>query len=273
MPEIVKTIKDMRANLVTWRSANETIALVPTMGALHEGHLSLVKAARAIADRTVVSIYINPTQFAPGEDLSRYPRDEAGDLAKLANVGADLVWMPSNEDMYPEGFSTEIKVAGPAEPLEGICRPIHFNGVATVVCKLLSAVSPDTAIFGEKDFQQLTVIRRMVRDLNIPVDIIGAPTVREADGLALSSRNAYLSEDEREIAPALFRAISDVANRVLTVEAAKNALLAAGFTKIDYLEIRDSDTLGPVTTKKKGKSRILAAAWLGKTRLIDNVPA
>ena len=266
----VRTIRDLRDEIALWRASGQSVALVPTMGALHAGHIALVAAALALADRTVVSIFVNPTQFAPHEDLARYPRDEAGDLAKLCAAGAHLVWMPTAADMYPEGFATRLEVGGAALPLEGAFRPHHFGGVATVVCKLLMAAMPDMALFGEKDFQQLAVIRQMVRDLVLPVAIRGVPTVREHDGLALSSRNAYLNEDERHIAPMLYKAISDVARGRDPSEAAQ-ALVAAGFTKVDYIEVRDAETFAPFVPGSGRPGRVLAAAWLGKTRLIDNV--
>jgi pantoate--beta-alanine ligase len=221
---------------------------------------------------------VNPTQFAPHEDLSRYPRDESGDRAKLATAGADLVWAPTVEEMYPAGFATGIVPKGAALGLEGEFRPHHFGGVATVCCKLFSQVTPDIAIFGEKDFQQLAVIRQTVRDLNLPLKIVGMPTVREKDGLALSSRNAYLSPDQRAIAPALNRALKTVAATVSgggsaskACEAAKREVLRAGFTSVDYIEVRDAETLGAFDAKSGRPGRVLAAAWLAKTRLIDNV--
>jgi pantoate--beta-alanine ligase len=268
--ELVRTINHLRAEIGAWRAAGHTVALVPTMGALHAGHIALVGAALAAADKVVVSIFVNPTQFAPHEDLARYPRDEAGDVAKLAGAGAHLVWAPPVPEMYPEGFATRIVVEGAALPLEGQFRPHHFGGVATVVCKLISAVTPHVALFGEKDYQQLAVIRQMVRDLALPVVIQGVPTVREEDGLALSSRNAYLSPDERYIAPMLYKAISEVARGRDPREAAE-LLLVAGFTKVDYLEVRDAETLAPFDPASGRPGRVLAAAWLGKTRLIDNV--
>lgn len=268
--EIVRTIKHLRTAVGQWRAAGQTVALVPTMGALHAGHIALVGAALAAADRVVASIFVNPTQFAPHEDLARYPRDEAGDVAKLAGAGAHLVWAPPVSEMYPDGFATRIVVEGAALPLEGAFRPHHFGGVATVVCKLLAAATPHVALFGEKDFQQLAVIRQMVRDLALPVAIQGVPTVREDDGLALSSRNAYLSEDERYVAPMLYKAISEVARGRDPREAA-DGLLAAGFTKVDYLEVRDAETLAPFDPAAGRPGRVLAAAWLGRTRLIDNV--
>ena len=213
-PAIVRTLKDLRRRIALYRKSGESVALVPTMGALHDGHLALVRAAKRKSKHVVVSIFVNPTQFAPTEDLARYPRDEAGDLMKLASVGTDLVWSPSAEEMYPEGFATRIEVTGAANGLEGAFRPHHFGGVATVCCKLFSQVMPDIAVFGEKDYQQLAVIRQMVRDLDLPLAIHGLATVREKDGLALSSRNAYLSPDERLAAPALNAAIRSVAEKV-----------------------------------------------------------
>jgi pantoate--beta-alanine ligase len=247
------------------------------MGALHGGHLSLVELAGIHAHKIVVSIFVNPTQFAPHEDLARYPRDEAGDLKKLAAAGADLVWSPAVAEMYPEGFSTGVKAGSGARNLEGSFRPHHFDGVATVCCKLFNQVTPDVAVFGEKDFQQLAVLRQMVRDLDMPLKLIAAPIKREADGLALSTRNAYLSEAERAIAPTLFKAISGVAKKVAAgtpietaTSEAKTELAAAGFRKIDYVEVRNAETLEPAG-KDRSKLRVLAAAWLGQTRLIDNV--
>ncbi|MDX2306751.1 MAG: pantoate--beta-alanine ligase [Hyphomicrobium sp.] len=278
-PRTVRTVKTLRPAIRAFRDAGETIALVPTMGALHEGHLSLVRMAKKKADRAVVSIFVNPTQFAPTEDLSRYPRDETGDLAKLALAGADLVWAPTIAEMYPTGFATEIIPKAAALPLEGQFRPQHFAGVATVCTKLFSQVTPDVAVFGEKDFQQLTVIRQTVRDLDLPLSIIGAPTSREKDGLARSSRNAYLSNDERALAPALHRAIAGVAAVVASggpvnaaLEIAARDLLATGFRSVDYVDVRDAETLAPFDPAKHHAARVLAAAWLGRTRLIDNVP-
>lgn len=282
MPEtipIVRTIPDLRKVTAKWRGAGHRVALVPTMGALHAGHMSLVDLAKKNANKVVVSIFVNPTQFAPHEDLARYPRDEVGDMRKLAGAAASLVWSPTVEEMYPEGFSTTVKAGSAAGDLEGTFRPHHFNGVTTVCCKLFNQVMPDVAIFGEKDYQQLTVLRQMVRDLDMPLKIIAAPTKRENDGLALSSRNAYLSAAERAIAPALFAAISEaaleIASGMPTDIAASDAaakLLAAGFTKVDYIEVRDAETLAPADEANERPLRLLAAAWLGKTRLIDNVP-
>ena len=269
MTETVKTIPDLKRMRQAWRREGRTVAMVPTMGALHEGHLTLVKTALALADRVIVSVFVNPTQFGPKEDLSRYPRDADGDTAKLRGAGAHLVWMPGVEDMYPRGFATEISVGGAALPLEGEFRPTHFSGVATVVTKLFGAAEPEIALFGEKDFQQLAVIRQTVRDLNLGVDVRGVATVRDQDGLALSSRNAYLTAEERRIAPALYRAISAVAAGA-DADMFKDSLLAAGFAKIDYLEVRDAETLAPYEPGSGRPGRVLVAAWLGKTRLIDN---
>ena len=282
--KIVRTVKDLRQTTSKWRSHEKTVALVPTMGALHAGHLALVKLARKKADKVVVSIFVNPTQFAPTEDLSRYPRDEAGDLDKLTSAGADLVWSPSVEEMYPDGISTTVKPGTAAESLEGAFRPHHFGGVATVCCKLFNQVSPDFAIFGEKDFQQLAVLKQMVRDLDMPLKLIAAPTQRDSDGLALSSRNAYLTPEERKVAPELHAALNELARDVgkgadipAAIANAKRRILGAGFAKIDYVDVRDAETLAEYApahqTKDKRDLRVLAAVWLGKTRLIDNVAA
>jgi pantoate--beta-alanine ligase len=277
--KVVSTVRDLRHITSEWRRAGKTIALVPTMGALHPGHISLVNEAKKSADKVVVSIFVNPTQFAPHEDLARYPRDEPGDLAKLTEAEADVVWSPSVEEMYPAGFSTSVKAGSAGADLEGAFRPHHFDGVATVCCKLFNQVTPDVAIFGQKDYQQLSVLRQLVEDLNMPLQLIAAPTVREKDGLALSSRNAYLSDKERAIAPALYAIISEAAAKVaagtpftVVTTTATASLAAAGFTKVDYVEIRDAATLSASVSPGK-PLRILAAAWLGKTRLIDNIAA
>ena len=274
---LVRTIQDLRKRLAAWRKAGESVALVPTMGALHEGHLSLVTLAKSKADRVVVSIFVNPIQFGPREDFGTYPRDEAGDLKKLGDAGVNLVFAPEAAEMYPEGFKTLIKIGDLTEGLCGAARPNHFDGVATVVAKLLMQCGPDIAIFGEKDYQQLLVVKQLVRDLNIPVEIVGAPIVREADGLALSSRNVYLSPEQRKIAPLLHQTISGVAADLAqgrgcddAVVAARFKLDAAGF-RVDYVAVRDPDTLKPLSGLVK-RARVLAAAYLGKTRLIDNVP-
>ncbi len=273
---IVRNINDLRKAVGKLRSAGQSIALVPTMGALHDGHLALVKQARKRADRVVVSIFVNPTQFAAGEDLSRYPRDEAGDVARLKTAGVDVVWAPSPAEMYPDGSATVVSPGGAALPLEGEFRPHHFGGVATVVLKLFNQVTPDVAVFGEKDYQQLAVIRQMVRDFDLGVKIAALPTVREKDGLALSSRNRYLSAVERKIAPALFAAISNIAKDARSSPTQKlcskaaEALIAKGFAKIDYIAVRDAETLADFNPKSDRNGRVLAAVWLGKTRLIDN---
>ncbi|WP_045836788.1 pantoate--beta-alanine ligase [Hyphomicrobium sp. 99] len=276
--KVVRNVRDLRKATSKWRQRGQSIALVPTMGALHAGHLALVKLARKKADRTVVSIFVNPTQFGPNEDLSRYPRDEAGDLQKLADADADLVWAPDVEEMYPEGFSAGVRAGSAGKDLEGEFRPFHFDGVATVCTKLFNQVTPDIAIFGEKDYQQLAVLKQVVRDLNMPLKVIGAPTKRDSDGLALSSRNAYLSDAERKIAPALNAVISALAEDVANgadvasgIANAKRKLAAAGFTKIDYVEVRDAETLAVPPAGDGRDLRVLAAVWLGKTRLIDNV--
>jgi pantoate--beta-alanine ligase len=272
----VRTVAELRKRVAAWRKAGETIALVPTMGSLHEGHLSLVALAKSKADRVVVSIFVNPTQFGPREDFATYPRDEAGDLKKLGNAGVDLVFAPDAKEMYPDGFKTQIRIADLTEGLCGAARPNHFNGVATVVAKLLTQCGPDIAVFGEKDYQQLLVVKQMVRDLNLPVEIIGAPIVREADGLALSSRNAYLTPAQRKVAPLLYQTISAVAADLAqgrgcddAVVAARFKLDAAGF-RVDYVAVRDPDTLQPMVGPIK-RGRVLTAAHLGTTRLIDNV--
>jgi pantoate--beta-alanine ligase len=276
-PPVVRTIKALRAALAPWRRSGRRIALVPTMGALHAGHISLVRLASRRADRTVVSIFVNPAQFAPHEDFASYPRTWKQDLAKLAGEKADLVFAPTAEAVYPEGFATRIVPAGPALGLESDFRPHFFAGVATVVAKLLIEAMPDLAVFGEKDYQQLQVIKRLAADLDLPVKIVGGPTVREPDGLALSSRNAYLSPTQRAAAPALFRALQAAAVAIRkgapigpTLQRGRRTIRAAGF-KLDYLEARHAVTLAPVTSKKEGPVRLLAAARMGTTRLIDNL--
>ena len=253
------------------------IALVPTMGALHAGHMALVEEAKRRADQIVATIFVNPAQFGPNEDFGRYPRREEQDLAMLREAGCDLVWLPSVADIYPDGVATRVSVSGVSDRWEGEARPGHFEGVATVVAKLLLSVGPDVALFGEKDFQQLAVIRRMVADLGIATEILGLPTVREADGLALSSRNAYLSADEREHAVALPRTLNSAREAILggssvpgALEAAKSALRDAGFSRVDYFALVDVATLEPLD-EAKGEMRLIAAAVIGSTRLIDNI--
>ena len=256
-----------------------TLALVPTMGALHAGHMALVAEAKRRADRVAATIFVNPMQFAAGEDLDRYPRRESDDARMLEEGGCDLLWLPRVEDIYPDGFATTISVDGISARWEGEARPGHFAGVATVVAKLLLSVAPDVALFGEKDFQQLAVIRRMVADLGIATEIVGVPTVREADGLALSSRNAYLSEHERQRAVALPRtlemarqAIRAGASATETIAQAKDALREAGFSRVDYFALVDAQTLEPIDQLAE-QSRLIAAAVIGTTRLIDNLAA
>jgi pantoate--beta-alanine ligase len=254
------------------------IALVPTMGALHRGHLQLVRHARRRAARVIVSIFVNPTQFGPQEDYGSYPRTFAHDLAELTGLDVDLVWAPTADVMYPDGFATRIVPEGPAlAGLEDKFRPHFFGGVATVVAKLFTQCRPDFAIFGEKDFQQLKVVTRMARDLDLPVKVVGMPTVREPDGLALSSRNVYLSDAERTAAPTLFRVLSECAGRIAsghpigeTLAQGRDAITQAGFV-LDYLEGRHAETLAPVASVRDGPIRLLVAARLGKTRLIDNI--
>jgi pantoate--beta-alanine ligase len=268
----------LRRAVAGWRAAGERVGLVPTMGALHAGHLALVAAAQAQCRRVVVSIFVNPKQFGPREDFSTYPRPEADDLARLAGAAADLAFIPAVEEMYPAGFATTISVGGVAAELEGTHRPGHFDGVATVVAKLLTQAMPDAAFFGEKDYQQLMVVRRMARDLDLAVDIVGVPTVREPDGLALSSRNVYLSAEERRIAPNLNRVMRDLAAMIAAgappapaLNRAISALTEAGFT-VEYLELRDAVTLAALADASRQPARLLAAVHLGRTRLIDNLP-
>jgi pantoate--beta-alanine ligase len=277
-PVIVNTIAALREALAPARTRGTRIGLVPTMGALHEGHLALVRETQTRCERVVVSIFVNPAQFAPHEDFDRYPRTLDADVAKLAGTGAaDIVFAPSVSEMYPQGFATKLEVGGPSAGLETDFRPHFFGGVATVVSKLLIAAMPDEAIFGEKDYQQLLVIRRMTKDLGLPIEIRGAAIVREADGLAMSSRNAYLNPDERRIAGKLNLVLKDTIAKALggsTIADAEaygaKALRAAGFNTVDYVALRDAETLGRIDTLAR-PARILAAARVGTTRLIDNM--
>lgn len=283
-PLIIRTVHELRAEVEFWRKTEQRVALVPTMGALHDGHLSLVTQAKQIADRVVVSIFVNPKQFGPNEDFTSYPRQEAIDAEKLATVDCDILYAPTVTEMYPDGFATNITVSGVTESLCGAARPGHFDGVATVVTKLLLQCLPDVAIFGEKDFQQLATIRRFARDLDIPVEILGGPTLRDHDGLALSSRNAYLSAEERARAVTLPNTLKGIiaeihgGNRDLPklLADARAKLETAGFSPADYLELRDAETLELITeipvTGLTRPARLLVAARLGKTRLIDNMP-
>ncbi len=273
--QTVRRIEDLREAIAAFRSAGERVALVPTMGALHDGHMALVEAAKRSAQRVVASIFVNPTQFGPNEDLAKYPRREQADSRMLSSAGVDLLWMPPVEVMYPEGFATQVSVSGVSEVLEGAHRPGHFDGVATVVAKLLNQVQPDVALFGEKDWQQLAVIRRMTADLDLPVEIQSVPTQREDDGLALSSRNAYLMPEERARAVALpralgaaERAIAEGGDPEAALAQARETLAAAGF-EVDYVALADAGTLcEPVAGQPM---RLLAAARIGTTRLIDNI--
>lgn len=275
---VVRTVPALTLAIEKLRARHARIALVPTMGALHEGHLSLVRLAKRRADRVVVSIFVNPTQFAPNEDFRSYPRTFAADRKALAAQNVDLVWAPSAETMYPEGFGTKIMPEGPAVAgLEDAFRPHFFAGVATVVAKLLIQCAPDLAIFGEKDYQQLKVITQLARDLDLKTRIIGAPIVREPDGLARSSRNVYLAPAERKAAPTLYRVLEDCAAQIAAgrplaavLDAGRTAIANDGFA-LDYLEARDAETLAPVSSPKDGPVRLLVAARLGRTRLIDNV--
>ncbi len=278
-PRVAGTVRTLRQAVARFRGARESVALVPTMGALHEGHLSLVRVARRRSKRVVVSIFVNPAQFAPNEDLSSYPRTFDADLAALAKEKADLVWAPASvATMYPDGFSTRITPGGPAlVGLEDAYRPHFFAGVATVVAKLLIQCLPDIVMFGEKDYQQLKVVTRMAHDLDLPVRVIGVPTVREPDGLAMSSRNVYLSPQERAAAPTLFRVLEDCSRKIAggapiasVMADGREAITRAGF-QLDYLEARHAETLEPVASMTDGPVRLLVAARLGRTRLIDNV--
>ena len=273
--QTIRQLSELRDAISGFRAAGERIAFVPTMGALHAGHMALVAQAKLAGQRVVVSIFVNPKQFGPNEDLARYPRKELADSRMLAEAGVDLLWMPPVEVMYPEGHATNIAVSGVSEPLDGAARPGHFDGVATVVAKLFNQVKPDVALFGEKDFQQLAVIRRMVADLDFDIDVRGVPTQRDDDGLALSSRNAYLAPEDRAAAVALPRALG-VAVRAIekgddpatALATARVSLVAAGF-EVDYVELVDADSLGaPVAGQPR---RLLAAARISGTRLIDNV--
>jgi len=275
---IVHDVETLRAQVRAWRKTGERIVLVPTMGALHAGHISLVHLARQHGTKVVMSIFVNPTQFAPGEDLSTYPRTLAADVEKFAEAKGDLVFAPSVEVMYPQGFATTVSLSGPATAgLEDKFRPTHFAGVATVVSKLFNQCEPDAAIFGEKDFQQLKVLTALARDLDFGVTILAGPIMREEDGLAMSSRNVYLSPDERQRAPALQKALAACRDAIhggtppeAALAAAVQAIEAAGFA-VDYLELRQAETLAAVTDIAGQALRLLAAARLGKTRLIDNL--
>ena len=274
----VRDVDSLRRRIKAWRREGKSIALVPTMGALHKGHLTLMDRALKMADCVVASLFVNPKQFGPSEDFTAYPRRENTDFELMNSAGVHLLFAPDVNAMYPAGFATSVRVERVSDILDGAHRPGHFDGVATVVVKLLLQILPDIALFGEKDYQQLTLIRRLVSDLNIPVDIIGVPTVREADGLALSSRNAYLTPEERAQAPALHTALNAAAKAISeggviedVTAATRAVLLERGFRQVDYVEARHADTLAPLGSRTE-PGRILAAAHMGRARLIDNVP-
>ena len=278
-PAIARSVAELRAQVRAWHAAGLTVGFVPTMGALHAGHLALMRQALAGCDRAMVSIFVNPTPFGPHEDLSRYPRDEAGDLAKLASVGVHLAYLPTVAEMYPEGASTWVEVEGLSHGLCAERRPHHFRGVATVVTMLLNQAQADLSVFGEKDYQQLQIIKRLVRDLAIPTRIEGGATVRESDGLAMSSRNLLLAPEHRALAPVLNRVLRETAaalgdGRLAAplLDAAVERLMNSGFRLVDYVELRDAETLAPLATAAHRPGRLLAAAHLGSVRLIDNVP-
>ncbi len=278
MVEILRTVAALKARVQEWKAAGASIGVVPTMGALHDGHLSLARAARAGVDRVVVTIFVNPKQFNNPDDLKKYPRTLEADAALLGTVGVDAIFAPDPAEVYPPGFATTISVSGVSEPLEGAHRPGHFDGVATVVTKLFGMTRADRAWFGQKDWQQLQVVLRLVADLNLKVEVVGAETVRDADGLALSSRNARLSEEARGIAPSLYWALQSAAGDIRdgepldeVLEEAREAVLGAGFDKIEYLELRTAAMLDPMT-RFDAPARLLAAAWLDGVRLIDNIP-
>lgn len=276
MTEILHDLTALRQSVRAWKAAGQIVGVVPTMGALHEGHLSLVRAAMAECERVIVTIFVNPKQFNNAEDLAKYPRTLDSDAALLRGVGADVVFVPAADQVYPNGFATSVSVSGVAEPLEGTLRPGHFDGVATVVAKLFGMTMADRAYFGQKDWQQLQVVKRLVRDLNIPVWVVGCETIREADGLAMSSRNARLGADARAIAPALFAAMKAAGlamrqGRENALQICTEQVLAAGFERVEYMELRDASTLGSAQDMDR-PLRLLAAAWLDGVRLIDNIP-
>lgn len=277
--KVIRNVAELRAQVARWREAGDSVAVVPTMGALHAGHLSLVSAARAACDRVIVTLFVNPRQFDRAEDLARYPRTEDSDRAVLDPAGVDVLFAPDVDAVYPPGFATTVSVAGLSRGMCGDFRPGHFDGMATIVAKLFLMTGADRAFFGEKDWQQLQIVRRMVADLNIPIAVTACPTVREADGLALSSRNARLSAADRATAPALHAALSAAARRLRdgapvasVLESARAAIVADGFEQVEYLDLRHPDTLTPLDALAPGEpARLLAAAWLGPVRLIDNV--
>lgn len=275
--QVVRSVVELRAVTGGWRQAGDSVAVVPTMGALHDGHLSLVAQARDACDRVIVTLFVNPTQFDRPEDLAKYPRTENRDRAVLEPAGVDLLFMPGLDEVYPPGFATTVSVSGLTSGMCGDFRPGHFDGMATIVAKLFLMTGADRAFFGEKDWQQLQIVRRLAADLNIPIEVTGCPTVREADGLAMSSRNARLSPPDRAAAPALYAALTRAAQRLRggedpapVLEAARAEILAGGFARVEYLDLRHPQTLTPLD-RLDGPARLLAAAWLGPVRLIDNV--
>ena len=277
MTQVIRTSAELREKVATWKRSGMLVGVVPTMGALHDGHMSLVREARKQSDRVIVTIFVNPMQFNNKDDLAKYPRDEAHDLALLDAEGVDVLFAPGVDEVYPKGFATVVSVAGVSEPLEGAFRPGHFDGVATVVSKLFGMTQAGRAFFGEKDWQQLQVVRRMVEDLNVPVRIIGCPTIREADGLAMSSRNVRLTAQERAVAPRLHAAMQAAAAAIRagqpvaeSLEEAKAEVAALGFGQWDYLELRSAEGLRPLDDLSE-PARMLAAVYLGDVRLIDNI--
>jgi len=277
-PIVLRGIAELRQTVARWRRAGQSVGIVPTMGALHAGHLALVRQARDECDRVIATIFVNPKQFNRADDMAGYPRDEAGDAGKLHALGVDLLFAPPVEEVYPEGFATKVSVATLAHCLCGATRPGHLDGVATVVAKLLFQSLPDKAYFGEKDYQQLLVVRQMARDLDIPVAIVGIATVRETDGLALSSRNVLMTAEQRARAPELYRVLRALAEKLKCGAAAgpplawgREKLVRAGFDPIDYLELRSAATLEALARADR-PARVFAAAWLGQVRLIDNLP-
>ena len=275
---IARTVADLRRHVRGWRAAGEMVGVVPTMGALHDGHLSLALAAKRECDRAIVTIFVNPKQFNNPDDLKKYPRTEDADAILLATVGVDLIFAPTPDDVYPDGYGTTVSVAGVSEPLEGRMRPGHFDGVATVVAKLFGMTMADRGYFGQKDWQQLQVVMKLVADLNMPVHIVGCETIREADGLAMSSRNLRLTDAARAQAPVLFAAITAAADDIragqsdrMAIREAAEKVRAAGFERVEYIELRDAATLLPSDDPTRPR-RMLAAAWLDGVRLIDNIP-
>lgn len=278
MIEIIHTVAELRRKVRAWRGEGEAVGVVPTMGALHEGHLSLARRARAECDRVITTIFVNPKQFNNPDDLKKYPRTLEADAALLATVPVDVVFAPSVDEVYPDGFATTVSVGGVSEPLEGRMRPGHFDGVATVVTKLFGMTEADRGYFGQKDWQQLQVVQKLVRDLNLPVEVVGCETIREADGLAMSSRNMRLTPQGRAIAGVLFSAVTVAAEDIragqsdrMAIREAAEKLRAAGFERVEYIELRDAETLMPSDDPRRPR-RMLSAAWLDGVRLIDNIP-